>query len=101
MSPDDLENYEAELELSLYREYKDIVGQFTYRGETDRRMYLANGVEMSPRNSDGEVYFELRLTDAWAWDLHRPSRFVKQVRIITFKDVNIEEIEQPELRLPE
>ncbi|QKT07035.1 DUF2469 domain-containing protein [Gordonia sp. X0973] len=101
MSAEDLEKYEAEMELSLYREYKDIVGQFTYAVETDRRFYLANGVELAPRNADGEVYFELRLTDAWVWDLYRPARFVKQVRVVTFKDVNIEELEQPELRLPE
>jgi hypothetical protein len=83
MSAEDLEKYETEMELSLYREYKDIVG------------------ELMPRNTDGEVYFELRLADAWVWDMYRPARFVKQVRVITFKDVNIEEVEKPELRLPE
>ncbi|SLJ15485.1 Protein of uncharacterised function (DUF2469) [Mycobacteroides abscessus subsp. abscessus] len=29
MSAEDLEKYETEMELSLYREYKDIVGQFS------------------------------------------------------------------------
>ncbi len=103
MSAEDLEKkYETEMELSLYREYKDIVGgQFSYVVETERRFYLANSVELVPRNTDGEVYFELRLTDAWVWDMYRPARFVKQVRVITFKDVNIEEVEKPELRLPE
>ncbi len=80
---------------SLYREYKDIVGQFSYVVETERRFYLANSVEMVPRNTDGEVYFELRLADAWVWDMYRPARFVKQVRVVTFKDVNIEEVENP------
>ena len=61
MSAEDLEKYETEMELSLYREYKDIVGQFSYVVETERRFYLANSVELVPRNSDGEVYFELRL----------------------------------------
>ena len=61
MSAEDLEKYETEMELSLYREYKDIVGQFTYVVETERRFYLANTVELLPHNSDGEVYFELRL----------------------------------------
>ena len=28
MSAEDLEKYETEMELSLYREYRDIVGQF-------------------------------------------------------------------------
>jgi hypothetical protein len=101
MSAEDLEKYETEMELSLYREYKDIVGQFSYVVETERRFYLANSVDMVPRNADGEVYFELRLADAWVWDMYRPARFVKQVRVVTFKDVNIEEVEKPELRLPE
>ena len=30
MSAEDLEKYETEMELSLYREYRDIVGQFNY-----------------------------------------------------------------------
>ena len=55
MSAEDLEKYETEMELSLYREYKDIVGQFSYVVETERRFYLANSVEMLPRNADGEV----------------------------------------------
>ncbi|HSI93968.1 MAG TPA: DUF2469 family protein, partial [Jiangellaceae bacterium] len=28
MSAEDLEKYEAEMELSLYREYRDVVGLF-------------------------------------------------------------------------
>ncbi|ALG84531.1 DUF2469 domain-containing protein [Gordonia phthalatica] len=101
MSAEDLEKYEAEMELSLYKEYKDIVGQFTYVVETERRFYLANGVNLVPRNADGEVYFEIHMTDAWVWDMYRPARFVKQVRVVTFKDVNIEELEKSELQLPD
>ena len=101
MSTEDLENYETEMELQLYREYKDVAAQFNYVVETERRFYLTNDVDLQPRNADGEVYFELRLADAWVWDMYRPARFVKQVRVITFKDVNIEEVEKPELRLPE
>ena len=25
------------------------------------------------------------------WDLYRPTRFVREVRVLTFKDVNVEE----------
>ena len=32
-------------------------------------------------------YFELRMFDAWVWDMYRPARFVKNVRVVTFKDV--------------
>ena len=101
MSAEDLEKYETEMELSLYREYKDIVGQFSYVVETERRFYLANSVEMVPRNADGEVYFELRLADAWVWDMYRPARFVKSAKVLTFRDVSIEEIAHSELKVPE
>ena len=100
MSAEDLEKYETEMELSLYREYKDIVGQFSYVVETERRFYLANSVELVPRNADGEVYFELRLADAWVWDMYRPARFAKNVKVLTFKDVNVEELSQQEIDPP-
>jgi hypothetical protein len=101
VSAEDLEKYETAMELSMYREYKDVLSQFTYVVETERRFYLANGVDLIPRNADGEVYFEVRMTDAWVWDMYRPARFLKQARVVTFKDVNIEELDKPELRLPE
>ncbi len=101
MSAEDLENYETEMELQLYREYKDIVAQFSYVVETERRFYLTNDVDLQPRNVDGDVYFELTMRDAWVWDMYRPARFVKTVRVITFKDVNVEELERPELELPD
>ena len=102
MSAEDLERYENEIELGLYREYRDVVGLFSYVVETERRFYLTNSVDVQVRSTDGgDVYFEVRMSDAWVWDMYRPARFVKQVRVITFKDVNIEEVEKPELRLPE
>ena len=59
-------------------------------------------IEQKLKGEIGEVVpIELRLGDAWVWDMYRPARFVKQVRVITFKDVNIEEVDKPELRLPE
>ena len=100
MSIEDLENYETEMELQLYREYKDIATQFRYVVETERRFYLTNEVELTPRSVDGDVYFELALRDAWVWDMYRPARFVKSVRVVTFKDVNVEELDPPDLELP-
>ena len=32
MSAEDLEKYETEMELQLYREYRDVVGLFKLRG---------------------------------------------------------------------
>ena len=80
--------------------YKDIVGQFSYVVETERRFYLANNVELIPHNADGEVYFELRLADAWVWDMYRPARFVKSAKVLTFRDVSIEEIAHSDLEVP-
>src|SRR3954471_3335556 len=101
MSAEDLEKYETEMELTLYREYRDIVGQFAYVVETERRFYLANSVDLQIRNAAGEVYFEVTMADAWVWDMYRPARFVKNVRVVTFKDVNVEELEKPDLELPD
>jgi hypothetical protein len=100
VSAEDLERYETEMELQLYREYRDIVNQFEYVVETERRFYLANMVEVLPRATDSEVWFEVNLSDAWVWDMYRPQRFVKSVRVLTFKDVNVEKLDRPELELP-
>lgn len=99
MSTEDLENYETEAELALYREYRDVVGLFAYVVETERRFYLANNVDVQVRQSGGEVFFELTLSDAWVWDVYRSARFVKSVRVVTFKDINIEELAKRELDL--
>ena len=101
MSAEDLENYETEMELSLYREYRDIVGQFTYVVETERRFYLANEVELQRRDTEHDFYFELQMHDVWVWDVYRADRFVKSVRVLTFKDVNVEELSAKELELPQ
>jgi hypothetical protein len=60
--------------------------------ETERRFYLANKFELQMRNQDGDTYFAITLHDAWVWDMYRPARFVTRVRVVTFKDVNIEEL---------
>ncbi len=93
MSAEDLERYETEMELKLYREYRDVVSMFAHVVETERRFYLANRVEVRPHQVDGDVWFEIEMTDAWVWDMYRPARFVPHVRVLTFRDVNIEDIE--------
>ena len=92
MSAEDLENYETELELALYKEYRDVLPMFNFVVETERRFYLANGVDTVFKNEDGRTYFEINLTDAWVWDLYRSARFLAKVHVVTFRDVNIEEI---------
>jgi hypothetical protein len=97
MSAEDLERYETDIELQLYREYRDVLPMFSYVVETERRFYLANDVKLNVRSDDGQTYFELELRDAWVWDMYRPARFVSNVRVVTFRDVNIEELKDKEL----
>ena len=101
MSSEDLEKYETEMELQLYKEYRDVVGLFTHVVETERRFYLANSVDVKVRSDGGEVFFDVTMADAWVWDIYRPARFVKNVRVVTFKDVNVEELPKPDIKLPE
>ena len=100
MDDDDYEDYDREVELALYREYRDVVGQFRYVIETERRFYLANDVALERKDTEHDFYFELTMHDVWVWDVYRSDRFVKSVRVLTFKDVNIEELSARELELP-
>lgn len=94
----ELENYEADAELALYREYRDVSNLFRYVVETERRFYFANDVDVKVRAANsGDVFFEVTLTDAWVWDIYRSSRFIRSARIVTFKDVNVEELNKPDI----
>jgi len=97
MSGEDIERYETEIELQLFQEYRDVLPMFRYVVETERRFYLANEVRVEPRNQGGQTYFEITLGDAWVWDMYRPARFVSSVRVVTFKDVNVEELPAKDL----
>jgi hypothetical protein len=90
MDEDEFEDYDREVELALYREYRDVVSQFRYVVETERRFYLANEVELVRRDTE----------HVWVWDVYRSDRFVKSVRVLTFKDVNVEELTARDLELP-
>ena len=98
---EEIEGYENNLELELFKEYRDVIGLFKYVVETERRFYLCNHVDVQARPVGGDVFFELTLSDAWVWDIYRSSRFVRSVRVITYKDVNVEELSKPELDIPE
>lgn len=96
---DDIDRFEEERELELYREYRDVLPMFAYVVETERRFYLANHVDVRPA-ADGWV--EVELGDAWVWDMFRPARFVSKVRVMTRRDVNVEELRRDEtMTLPE
>jgi hypothetical protein len=97
LSTEDLEDFEADRELHLAQEYQDVAGMFRYAIETERRFYLANTVEVNIKGDSARPLIEVELTDAWVWDMYRKSRFVPKVRILSFKDVNVEELPQDDL----
>src|ERR1044071_8307922 len=100
MDGEEFEDYDREVELALYREYRDVVGQFRYVVETERRFYLANEVELVRQDTEHDFYFELTMNDVWVWDVYRSDRFVTSVRVLTFKDVHVEVRGDKDLELP-
>ncbi|MEQ1702642.1 MAG: DUF2469 family protein [Ilumatobacteraceae bacterium] len=97
MSSDDLENFEAERELQLAQEYQDVAAMFRFAVETERRFYLANEVNVTVTGDPSRPVIEVELADAWVWDMYRKTRFIPKVRVLTFKDVNVEELPPIEL----
>jgi len=97
LSSDDLDNYEAERELQLAQEYQDVAAMFRFAVETERRFYLANNVVVTQVDGSTRPLIEVVLTDAWVWDMYRKTRFVPRVRVLTFKDVNVEELPAVEI----
>jgi hypothetical protein len=94
---EDLDQFEAEVELELYREYRAVFSMFRYVVETERRFYLANSVQVTPKSGTGATYFEVELGDAWVWDMYRQARFVSSVHVVTYKDVNVEALPKDEV----
>lgn len=100
MDENDFDDYERNAELALYREYRDLVDTFKFVIETERRFYLANEVNLKRVDAGNDFYFELEMKDVWVWDIYRSDRFVSSVRVLTFKDVNVEELSGKAYELP-
>ncbi|MEY4310286.1 MAG: hypothetical protein RLZ71_212 [Actinomycetota bacterium] len=100
MDENEFEDFERGAEVALFREYKDVVGTFKYVIETERRFYLANNVDLKRVDAGNDFYFEINMTDVWVWDVYRTDRFVNSVRVLTFKDVNVEELSGKAFELP-
>ena len=64
-SIDELDMYEAEKRLKLYKEYENALASFPYYVETELRAYLADKVDVEPVPAAGGTYFKVTLVDAW------------------------------------
>jgi Protein of unknown function (DUF2469) len=91
---DDLDEYEAELELALKKEYQAVFGLFRYCVLTQDATYLCNrlDVQQAAPSAQGLPFFQLQLEDVWVWDKNRPTRIIPKARVFTSGDVTIEEL---------
>jgi Protein of unknown function (DUF2469) len=91
---DELDEFEAELELSLKREYSAVFGLFRYCVLTQDATYLCNTLDVEALPQASYPFFHLRMEDVWVWDKNRPSRIIPRAEVYTSGDVTIEELRQ-------
>ena len=92
---DDLDEYEAELELALKKEYQAVFALFRYCVLTQDATYLCNRLDVqqaAPTAAGGLPFFQLELEDVWVWDKNRPTRMIPRVEVYTSADVTVEEL---------
>jgi hypothetical protein len=89
---DDLEDYDAELELRLKREYATVFGLFRYCVLTAEATYLCNRLVVEPAHQSAYPLMHLSMEDVWVWDKNRPSRIIPRTEVHTTQDVTIEEL---------
>jgi hypothetical protein len=89
---DELDEYEAELELRLKREYSAVFGLFRYCVLTQDATYLCNKLEMNPSLQPSYPFFDVKMEDVWVWDKNRPTRIIPRVEVYTSGDVTVEEL---------
>jgi hypothetical protein len=87
---DELEEYDAELELQLKREYNDVFPLFRYCVLTQEATYLCNTVAREVDAKPSYPLFHIVMDDVWVWDKNRPTRIIPRVEIHTTQDVTIE-----------
>ena len=89
---DDLDEFEAELELRLKREYQAVFGLFRYCVLTPDATYLCNKLDLQISPQPSYPFFHLKMEDVWVWDKNRPTRIIPRAEVYTSSDVTVEEL---------
>ncbi len=89
---DDLDEFEADLELRLKKEYTAVFGLFRYCVLTQDATYLCNRLDLTPAHQPSYPFFQLRMEDVWVWDKNRPTRIIPRAEVYTSSDDTIEEL---------
>ena len=89
---DELDDFEAELELRLKREYNDVFGMFRYCVLTQDATYLCNKLDLEYSPQPAYPFFHLKMEDVCVWDKNRPTRIIPRTEVYTSSDVTVEEL---------
>jgi hypothetical protein len=89
---DELDEFEAELELRLKKEYTAVFPLFRYCVLTQDATYLCNRLELTAAQQASYPFVHLRMEDVWVWDKNRPSRMIPRAEVYTSGDVTVEEL---------
>ena len=89
---DDLDEFEAELELSLKKEYTAVFGLFRYCILTADATYLCNKLDLQVSPQASYPFFHVKMEDVWVWDKNRPTRIIPRAEVYTSSDVTVEEL---------
>src|SRR3954447_6442239 len=84
---DELDEFEAELELTLKKEYSAVFGLFRYCVLTQDATYLCNKLDMQYVPQPSYPFFHLRMEDVWVWDKNRPTRMIPRAEVYTWSEV--------------
>ena len=89
---DRLDEFEAELELQLKREYTAVFSLFRYCVLTQDATYLCNKLDLKVVPQASYPFFHAQMEDVWVWDKNRPTRMIPRAEIYTSGDVTVEEL---------
>jgi hypothetical protein len=89
---DELDEFEAEAELRLKKEYAAVFSLFRYCVLTQDATYLCNKLDLQYVPQPNYPFFHLRMEDVWVWDKNRPSRMLPRTEVFTSADVTVEEL---------
>lgn len=97
---DELDEYDAELELEIKREYRSVQHLFHYFVCAGEHSYLTNKVDVSPELDDiGGVV--VTMEDAWVWDPDRGNRLLTGAEVHTRGEYTIEKLVNQEIDVSE
>jgi len=89
---DELDEFEAELELRLKKEYTAVFGLFRYCVLTQDATYLCNKLDLKYVPQPSYPFFQLKMEDVWVWDKNRPTRMIPRAEVYSSSDVTVEEL---------